>query len=290
MQLISLLKTKPTKTIRHLAEVIESTERTVYRYLDLLEEVGFHIGRDAHHRVFIESGEEVPGLSFTAEECNLLRQLLETAAKKSKFKDGILKKLAIHSESHLSANHLLKAHLGKIIEQLSLAIQQQRQVIIRKYQSINSDTISDRLVEPICFTDNFESLAAYEVKTGKNKYFNVERISTVEVRKQPFAHLAAHKFSKPDVFGFSENGNKHRIDLLMSLRVAVLLREEYPMTAPFIKPVVKSGKYRFSATVNDFKPISRFVLGFPEDITVVESQEFKAHLKSRVEKLLARKI
>ncbi|MBK9402179.1 MAG: hypothetical protein IPN36_15475 [Bacteroidetes bacterium] len=38
---------------------------------------------------------------------------------------------------------------------------------MKKYHSVNSNIISDRLVEPICFTDNYQSLAAYEIKTGR---------------------------------------------------------------------------------------------------------------------------
>jgi len=53
LQLISLLKNKPPRSISHLAGVLGSTERTVYRYLDLLTEVGFHVEKDREHRVCI---------------------------------------------------------------------------------------------------------------------------------------------------------------------------------------------------------------------------------------------
>ncbi len=41
LQLITLLKKKPAKSIRFMAGFVESTERTVYRYLDLIKELGF---------------------------------------------------------------------------------------------------------------------------------------------------------------------------------------------------------------------------------------------------------
>ena len=38
LQLISLLKKEPAKSIRFLSGILESTDRTVYRYLDLIKE------------------------------------------------------------------------------------------------------------------------------------------------------------------------------------------------------------------------------------------------------------
>ena len=54
LQLITLLKAKPAKSIPYLTEILKSSGRTVYRYLDLLEELGFEIRRDKESRVFIE--------------------------------------------------------------------------------------------------------------------------------------------------------------------------------------------------------------------------------------------
>ncbi|MFM9052718.1 MAG: HTH domain-containing protein, partial [Bacteroidota bacterium] len=66
LQLIALLKARPAKSLRHLSEVLDSTERTVYRYLDLLEAVGFRISRDNGNRVFIEHDDHSAGeINFT---------------------------------------------------------------------------------------------------------------------------------------------------------------------------------------------------------------------------------
>jgi proteasome accessory factor C len=286
LQLINLLKTKPAKSIRHLAEVINSTQRTIYRYIDLLAELGFHIEKDNSNRFFIEANEKNNDLDFNIEEIQFLNQLVQTAGKDSMLKDSILKKLYIVSDIQINSQHLLKAHLGKIIELLSKAILSKKRVILRKYHSVNSSIISDRLVEPISFTDNFQSLAAYEIKTGENKYFNIERISAIEITKHSFKFTLLHKFVTPDVFGFSETKKEYQIELLMTLRVYILLKEEYPMTSPLLKFDKTNKLYNFKATVYSLKPITRFVLGFLNEITVVGSKEFKAHLRNHVDTLL----
>jgi proteasome accessory factor C len=45
-QLIFLLKKEPAKSLRFLSGILESTDRTVYRYLDLVKELGFELKKE----------------------------------------------------------------------------------------------------------------------------------------------------------------------------------------------------------------------------------------------------
>ena len=256
-----------------------------------MDDLGFHINRDTSNRVFIDCNEnEEPETIFNAQEMGLMRDLLLSVGKKNKLHESILKKIYINSDLKIASNLLRRAHLGKIIEDLVTAIQQKKQVVLKKYFSANSKDVKDRLVEPIKFTDNYQSLAAFEIATGKNKYFNLERITSVTIRQSNFKHEAKHRFSRPDVFGFSENENNYSIDLILSLRAYVILKEEYPMTIPFLKADKKTKRYFFKATVYDLKPVTRFVLGLIEEIEVVGPPEFKKYLKEHVGKILDRKL
>ena len=58
------------------------------------------------------------------------------------------------------------------------------------------------------------------------------------------------------------------------------------MTTPLLKFDKTNKLYNFKATVYSLKPITRFVLGFLNEITVVGSKEFKAHLRNHVDTLL----
>lgn len=58
LQLITLLKKEPAKSIRFLAGVLESTDRTVYRYLDLVKELGFELHKDHNNKFQIVGGDE----------------------------------------------------------------------------------------------------------------------------------------------------------------------------------------------------------------------------------------
>lgn len=283
LQLISLLKKEPSKSIKFLAGILESTDRTVYRYLDLVKELGFDLQRDSHNRFYIVSNENNETLEFSNEEASLLRELLLSSGSKSNLKDALLRKIYLKSEIVIQGNHLLNAHLGKIVSELSKAITEHKQVVLKKYQSANSNTITDRLVEPISFTDNYTSLCAFEVETAKNKFFNIERITEVEVSQQQNEFESQHQLDAPDVFGFTAlNGLPFDIDIRLNLRAFVLLKQEYPMVVTFVKQEPKTGYYRLKTSINNPKPIIRFVLGLLDDVEIIGSVEFKDHLKNYV--------
>jgi predicted DNA-binding transcriptional regulator YafY len=283
LQLISLLKKEPSKSIKFIAGILESTDRTVYRYLDLVKELGFDLQRDSHNRFYIVSEENNETVEFSNEEASLLRELLLSSGKKSNLKDALLRKIYLKSEIVINGNHLLNAHLGKIVSDLSKAITEHKQEVLKKYQSANSNTISDRLVEPISFTENYTSLCAFEVETAKNKFFNIERITEVDVLQKQNEFENQHQLDTPDAFGFTAlNGLPFDIDIRLNLRAFVLLKQEYPMVVTFIKQEPKTGYYRLKTSINNPKPIIRFVLGLLDDIEIIGSVKFKDHLKNYV--------
>ena len=265
LQLISYFEQGSSKSILHLAELLETTERTVYRYFDLIRECGFDLQRDDHNRYFIVD-ERSSGVRFSQEEAKLLKELVLTHANQNKLKDSLLTKIYLGSEIQMVASHLVHAKNGKVIERLALSIGNKEQVILRKYQSINSETISDRLVEPFGFTDNYQTIMAYEIDSKKNKTFNIDRIAYIDFTGKPFKNSKKFQNQVPDVFGFSFSGTNHSIDLELGLKDVLLLKDQYPQTAPFIHYNPKKNTYQLKVQVNDLKPIERFMKG-------VESEE-----------------
>ena len=260
LQLISYLEQSPSKTISHLAQLLETTERTVYRYLDLIRECGFDLQRDEFNRFFIVD-ERSNGVRFSDEEANLLNQLILTYAKEHKLKDSILTKIYLGSEIPMVASHLVNAKNSKVIEKLALAISNQEQVYLKKYQSINSETITDRLVEPFGFTENYTTVMAYEIASKKNKTFHIDRIAYIDFTGKTFQHTEHFENQIPDVFGFSHSGDTFPIQLELDLKQVLLLKDQYPLTAPFIHYNTKKNCYELKVQVNNLLPIERFIKG-----------------------------
>ena len=285
-QLITYLKAKPAKSVKSVMEFLDTSERTVYRYLDMLKELGFQIERDSANRIWITTSGNSDMVTFTEQETDYLEKLIKTTGKSTKLAESVLQKVRLSSELQIGANLLFKAHLGHIVEQISIAIIEGRQLLIKNYISAHSQTISDRIVEPMCFTDDYESVSAFEVKTKQNKYFNIERMAEVQVLDSKMQYEKEHEFFKPDIFGFQGKSLNKEIEIQMSMRAAQVLKEEYPMSIPYIKPIPDSDQYYFMAKVQSFQAPGRFVLGFLEDVKVVGSKDFNSYISRIVKKNL----
>lgn len=281
-QLINLLKTEPPKSMKYIAEVLDSTERTLYRYFNLLEELGFDLRRDEFNRIFIHTNQVEGDVAFTRDEIVFLKKLLQSSGKNVKIKDSILSKLLINSDVQIGTKLALHAHLGKIVDTISNGMESKRQVILRKYHSFNSNSISDRTVEPIAFTENYRSLIAFEVATKKNKIYNIDRITSVEVTRHPFRNAKHHRVDDMDVFGFIRNDKEFDIELHMSMRAAMLMKEEFPMTIECIRLVDSKGFYTFKASVYDLKPVARFILGLSQEINIIKGHELIDYLNQQM--------
>lgn len=273
-RLINFLKTKPAKSIRSIMNLLDTSERTVYRYVDMLRDIGFQVEKDNANRLWIysEGNGEMPPL--TEQEADYLERLIQTVGKRPKIAESVLQKTRSSREFPVGPNLLLKAHLGEIVSQISIAIVEGRQLLIKNYTSANSQTISDRIIEPVCFTDDYESVSAFEETSQENKYFKIERMGTVEVLETKMKYEQLHKFYKPDIFGFQSKSMNKEIHIRMSMRASLVLKEEFPKSAAFIKSEPGSDRYVFVAKVQSFQAPGRFVLGLPDEIEVIGSKEF----------------
>jgi proteasome accessory factor C len=260
LQFISYLEQRPAKAVKQLADMLETTERTVYRYLDLVRECGFDLHRDKFNRFFIHN-DSTSGIRFTTEEAEYLKQLVLTSGKRNKLKDAVLSKIYLASDVAIVAGHLVNARNGRIVERLAQAIANKEQVTLKRYHSINSETISDRLVEPFGFTDNYHTVMAFEVASAKNKTYHLDRITAVEFNNRPFCSEEKHEQQIPDAFGFSFQGERHQVELDLSLKAYLLLKDEYPLTIPYVKYNTNKDCYELKIEVNNLKPIQRFMRG-----------------------------
>ena len=154
-----------------------------------------------------------------------------------------------------------------------------KKILLKGYHSINTQVISDRIIEPISLTENYNSVCGFEVETQLNKYYNLERITEVVLIDEHQEYKKLHQIDETDAFGFSnKNGEKFTIELSISLRAYVLLKEEYPKIENHIKKEKKSEKYRLNVVVNNPKPITRFIMGLKDEIDILGSKEFVLYI------------
>lgn len=279
-QIIAVLKSGHW-TIKQLAERFDTSERTIYRYINLLEEVDFLIEKDFDNRYFIITSEDDPSQAqFSLEETKLIKKLIQSGASDNPLKNLLLKKLSLNSEIDSVPRIFVKARLGKFVDELAEAIKEKKQVTLKSYHSAHSNEIRDRVVEPIHFGDNYQSVMALDVNDKVCKQFKLERIGEIVTSPSAYQFESFHQKNQSDIFGFNGDASM-TVTLHLSMRAYLLMREEFPLAVPYLRQQEKH--YVFEGPVTGFTGVGRFVLGLMDEIKVVGPESFKEFLKKRVQ-------
>jgi len=274
-----MLKARP-RTIPSIAQSLETTARTVYRYLDLLEELGFILDKDWKNQFFIHTTEEEQKeMHFNGEESVVLHEVISTALRNHPLKDEMLRKLFVHSDLKLLPEQLLKARLGQLVQKLVKAMKNQNCVILNHYHSAHSDSIRDRLVEPFDFSEEYGVVIALDVADKKVKQFKIERMANVTEQDKSWSFETLHVKPSSDIFGLT-GGETREVILKLSLRAYLLMREEFPRSLPFLSK--ENDSYFFRGHVIGLNGIGRFVLGLIDEIEVIRPKALVKHLKTRM--------
>ena len=282
-QIIAVLKSGHW-TIKQLADRFDTSERTIYRYINLLEEVDFLLEKDFENRFFIITTEDDPSQAqFSIEETKLIKKLIQTGAQDNPLKSTLLKKLSLNSEIDSMPRLFLKVRLGQFVDQLAESIRNKNQVVLKNYHSANSNEIRDRLVEPIHFGDNYQSIIALDTQDKICKQFKLDRIGEVIEVQTKYQHEDLHKKNQTDIFGFTGDSNTW-ITLHLSLRAYLLLREEYPLSISFTERTENG--YHFHGPVSNLDGIGRFVLGLMDEIQIKGPELFKNFIESKLQRQL----
>jgi proteasome accessory factor C len=282
LKLIFLLKLPGGKTIHSLSEDLEISERTVYRYLKLLESTGFPVDCKVNSdRWFLAGDEAGEGAGFLLEEATLLRDLVIGGAHHHPLKDGILQKLYIHSELRPLAKNLVNARVNILLDKLVKAINQEKQVILKNYHSANSGEVKDYKVEPFDFTENYATVLAFDTTDQLNKQFKLERMGEVIPLDTHYKNRKDHEKRPTDMFGCT-GPEPIPVSLRMTLRAYLLMREEYPRSIPYLSKDEETGDYLFNGPVYSFDGIGRFVMGLLSELKDIESRDLKNLIKSHI--------
>jgi len=283
-RLVKLMKRSPRRTPDELAELLSVSARTVYRYFNLIEALGFVLRRDSVGRLFI-AGSELKA-SFTEEEADLISELIQKHVPDHAEAASILAKLDVFSVNmEHEASSLQREHVNRIAA-LSEAIQRGEQVLLLKYQSANSQNTRDRLVEPVGFAANYTLLSAYEVHARTTKFFRLDRMGGVQHTSQPQEHESRHQDLVPDMFGFAMKAGDEplgQIQLNLTMKAALIMRTEYPMCIPHLRLQNEGFGFVLDGPVADYRAPARFVKGFVAsgDVEVLGSEAFLAVLYGR---------
>lgn len=279
-RLIRLLNTRPYKTVPQLGAILETTTRSVYRYLDFLEEVGYLIDKDEQHRYFIMHEADLKRDNLLdPDEAYYIQDTLQQVAPDHPLVEQITAKLNKIQTQIPNAQKLASVQAYKNVQKLTEAIHLGNRVWLRNYHSTSSQKISDRKVEPIHFDEDYTYLIAYEIKAGQQRQYKIERIESVEITMESIS--TQHQALPVDLFGFSGEV-RGVVELNLSPLAYRLLIEERPGAKAFIEP--QGARFVLKIPVRNWKGIGRFVLGLPGEINVIKPESFLQFLREEYQR------
>jgi proteasome accessory factor C len=278
LELIAVLKSSHW-TVGQLAARFDTTKRTIYRYIHLLEAVNFIVEKDFHDKYFIFTSEQETNGQFNIEETHLLSQLIQSGLRTNPLKASLLKKLSLNSELDDFPNIIIKVRTAKMVETFSQAIKEKVQVILKSYHSANSNDVRDRLVEPIAFGDDYQTILALDVADKKCKQFKLDRIGDIFLHTETFQFEKYHQKNTTDMFGMTGDLTT-MVTLKLKMRAYLLLREEFPMAIPFIEKL-EDNMYQFHGPVKNFEGVTRFVMGLLDEVSVLGPTEIVTFIQQK---------
>lgn len=288
LRLMKMMSGNIDYTIEELAERLDTSARTIYRYIDTFKGAGFTVTKlCANTYKLAEMPQTAPDFDklmyFSEEESYLVNSLLDALVPTNALKRGIKDKLAVVVDSTAIANYVDRRSNAASVQNLARAAQEKKKAVLKSYESGNSHTIRDRLVEPYGFTSDYIDVCAYDLEAGQNKIFKIQRMQQVEVLDEPWEAEAEHRRQKMDIFRMSGSG-VGRIRWQMSVMAKNLLLEEYPLAE---KDLRRSGSsWILDTELCNWAGACRFYVGLAGEIRILDSPDFEEYVKNYIRKNL----
>jgi proteasome accessory factor C len=285
LRLLMLLAGQRYYSLQEIVGIIESSDRTVYRYLETFEASGFVLDRnEGKYRLkkdYAATSSLQNLMHFSEEEVLILYDTLALIEGTSPVKEQLIRKLNVLYDYKALAQMQQRDDLTKI-QLLSDAIRNKKQVNLKSYRSSNSDKITDRKVEPFDYLPDYRSIWCYEYESKSCKQFKLARIHEIELIERAWQNEQMHKIHFTDAFRISSLQPIDKIEARLSLKAYNLLIEEFPLSREFLNEV--NGIYQLKIPVAGYQGVGRFVMGLPGEIEVIGTSGFKNFLRKERKK------
>ena len=307
LRLIVLLSGNRIYTVDELAAELNTSQRTIYRYIDTFKEAGFVVEKvDDYKYRLVSLGPGVKDLHnivyFSPEEAFIVNRLIDSLDPSNSLKRELKRKLSAIYDKTSIADFTDRPSTAKKVQALVETIRDKKVVRLVDYASSHSGKTADYVVEPYEMTSNYAGVWAYDLADGKNKRFIVLRMGDVEKTLDSWTMAHAHRSLPMDVFRF--HGEKeYNVVLRLNTLAKNLLVEEYPLAEknlyaqnglmeadmvvcqevlelpPHDMEDEEEEFWIWDGMVRGLDGVGRFVLGLEGNIEVMEGDELIAYLK-----------
>ena len=272
-------------TVDELAEKLETSYRSIYRYIDTFKELGFVVEKiNGNIYRLVKAPSSFKDLSklvyFSDEEAKILCNLIEGLDSTHALKASLYKKLAaIYDLTSINEFKGSKFNAG-CIQAIRNAMDEKKKVVLKNYASANSGEVRDRIVEPFAFTNNHIDIWAFDTEKMENRIFKIPRIEWVDILSEDWDYESEHHRKAIDAFRMSYDGDGIPVKLELSLRAKNLLVEEFPLAESGVR--LEDGKWFYEGRVGHLEGIGRFCIGLAADVKVIDTPELTDYIKQFV--------
>ena len=292
LRLMKMLTANTSYSVDEMAERLDMSRRTIYRYIDTFREAGFVIKKSGNCIRLDKESPHFKDISqlvhFTEEEAVILKRAIESIDDTNLLKLNLKSKLYSIYDNKILADTIVRGSNATTVHALIEAIENQQQVILHNYRSSHGSVVRDRRVEPFAFTTNYVQVRCFDTESQSCKLFKLSRIHSVEVLDTEWQHKELHQKDFIDIFRM--NGKeRHRVRLHLGILSRNLLLEEYPLAEKYIISL-DNGGWLLDTEVASYAGVARFVVGLMDDIKIVDTPELEQYIADYVVKFWPRAI
>lgn len=286
LRLMKLLTANTTYNIDQIAERLDMSRRTVYRYIDTFREAGFVIKKSGDCIRLDKESPHFKDISqlvhFTEEEAVILKRAIENIDDTNLLKQNLKKKLYSVYDNKILADTVVTGRNATNVHMLLEAIERHCQVVLHSYQSAHGTAVRDRRVEPFAFTTNYVQVWCFDPEEGICKLFKTSRIGSVTHTNTPWQHETLHEEGFIDIFRM-HGSERNSVRLSLGILAYNLLSEEYPLSGRYVRQS-DDGRWLLETEVAGYAGVGRFVVGLLDDIRIIDSPGLEQYIADYLKK------
>jgi predicted DNA-binding transcriptional regulator YafY len=308
ISIILMLQRRGTLKASELAEELGVSERTVHRYMAMLDELGIPIysERGPYGGFSLVRGYKLPPLIFTPEEATALylgaelvrdiwgasyfdAAVAATAKLDNVLPDALLQEVR-QAQRGLLVTGWLRRDYGPwapILDDLRRAVARRRRTVL-SYRSFHRET-TQRTVDPYALALQWGNwyLVAHCHLRGELRTFRVDRIQDVEIGSETF-EVPASFSAREHLMQMTQErpASYYRVAVRFEAEVAHIVRERHEEWQDLTEQADGSVMLAFDAS--DLAWPCRWVLTYQDKATVIGPPELAAMVRDAAQSIAAR--
>lgn len=291
IRVLYLLADNLNHTVDEIANKAQTSQRTVYRYLQAFKDAGLKVICRYGSVYKIEKwwqawDDKEPTKQKT--DCNNINQergiVLQRPLQDLKRPDGTYELLEQFNDKGFMNDMPYLQKCVANVDLLVTASSRHKKVLLKSYASNDWNRFCTRTIEPYDLPFYYNFVWAYDCELKRNILLRVSRMDEIQILDEDWQNEEQHRKQNMDAWG-CYGWRTYPITLRITMKVRNLLEEAYPMSMMTMEPdpQSKDGSHWILKTeVCSFSGVAQFIMGLIKEVEILEGDGLKRHLKKKL--------